>query len=47
MDKKTGWISTANLEQQLDGIISIEKSEMMPQEIKIFMTSKTMTTIEQ
>jgi hypothetical protein len=46
IDKKTGWISTANLEQQLDGIITIEQSEMMPQEMKISMTSKTITTIE-
>jgi hypothetical protein len=44
--KKTGWLSTANLEQQLDGNITFEKSEMMPQEMKISMTSKTITTIK-
>jgi hypothetical protein len=45
IDKKTGWISTANLEQQLDGTIIFQKSEIMPQEMKILMTSKTITTI--
>jgi hypothetical protein len=46
IDKNTGWISSANLEQQLDGNITFEKSEMMPQEMKISMTSKTSTTIK-
>jgi hypothetical protein len=46
LDRKTGWIQKANVEQQLDGNMTIEKSEMMPQEMKIDMKTKTTTVIE-
>ncbi|QJP34521.1 hypothetical protein F0365_08960 [Nonlabens sp. Ci31] len=46
IDKKTGWIKKANFEQSLDGTVLIEKSETMPQELKMTMTSTTTTVIE-
>ncbi|MEN8817234.1 MAG: DUF6263 family protein [Nonlabens sp.] len=46
LNRKTGWIQKAKVEQQLDGNMTIEKSEMMPQEMKIDMKTKTTTVIE-
>ncbi|MBF4984824.1 hypothetical protein FNJ87_10940 [Nonlabens mediterrranea] len=45
IDKKTGWITTASLRQELEGDIIIEKSEMMPQEMKMTMKTETTTII--
>lgn len=46
IDRKTGWIKTATIDQTLDGAVLIEKSEMMPQEMKMTMKTKTTTVIE-
>ncbi|AGC77250.1 hypothetical protein LX97_01557 [Nonlabens dokdonensis] len=46
LDRKTGWIKKGKIEQELDGSMTIEKSEMMPQEMKITMETKTTTVIE-
>lgn len=46
VDKKTGWLTMANAEQQLDGTITIKKSETMPQEMQMTMKTKTTTVIE-
>lgn len=46
IDRNTGWILKANLEQQLDGDITIAKSESMPQEMNMTMKTKTTTVIE-
>lgn len=46
IDKNTGWIESASFEQSLDGTVLIEKSETMPQELKMTMSSTTKTIIE-
>ncbi|WP_213521571.1 DUF6263 family protein [Nonlabens sp.] len=46
IDKKTGWIKNARMEQRLDGAVLIEKSETMPQELKMTMSTTTTTLIE-
>ncbi|MFT7427991.1 MAG: hypothetical protein ACI9IZ_000469 [Nonlabens sp.] len=46
IDKKTGWIKKANFEQSLEGTVLIEKSETIPQELKMTMSSTTTTLIE-
>ncbi len=46
VNKNTGWINNAKTEQQLDGSMTVEKSEMMPQEMKITMKTKTTMIIE-
>lgn len=46
LDRKTGWILRAKIEQKLDGNITIGKSEMVPQEMKITMKTETTTIIE-
>jgi hypothetical protein len=46
IDKKTGWIKNASFEQRLDGAVLIEKSETMPQELKMTMSTTTTTLIE-
>lgn len=46
INRATGWIINATMEQNLDGDITVEKSEMMPQEMKMTMKTKTITIIE-
>lgn len=46
LDKKTGWLKKGKTEQRLDGSMTVEKSEMMPQEMKITMKTNTTTIIE-
>ncbi|WP_292890279.1 DUF6263 family protein [Nonlabens sp.] len=46
IDKETGWIKNARMEQRLDGAVLIEKSETMPQELKMTMSTTTTTLIE-
>ncbi|GAK89725.1 hypothetical protein JCM19297_347 [Nonlabens ulvanivorans] len=46
ISKETGWITNASITQELDGDIVIEKSEMMPQEMKMTMKTQTTTVIE-
>lgn len=46
IDKETGWITSASIRQELDGDIVIEKSDMMPQEMKMTMKTQTTTVIE-
>ena len=46
IDRKTGWIKKAETQQELDGAILVEKSDTMPQEMKMTIKSKTSTVIE-
>jgi len=46
IDRKTGWTKKAETQQELDGAILVEKSETIPQEMKMTIKSKTSTVIE-
>ena len=46
INRNTGWITKATIEQELEGDITVAKSEMMPEEMKMTLKTKTLTVIE-